>query len=150
LPLLLLSSPASQATASAADCPDHPIRLFVPQAAGSATDNTQRILAAELSKELDQLVVVDDRPGGALTLGLDLVATTRRSTRRSNRKPSRRNSPKSATSRVAARRKISPLPSRPIPPNRARSSSAPASSSSKSKHNGRSTRASVSLLDEVG
>ncbi len=61
-------------TASAADYPDHPIRLIVPQAAGSATDNTARILAAELSKELGQLVIVDDRPGGALTLGLDLVA----------------------------------------------------------------------------
>ncbi len=61
-------------TASAAGYPDHSIRLIVPQAAGSATDNTARILAAELSKELGQLVIVDDRPGGALTLGLDLVA----------------------------------------------------------------------------
>jgi tripartite-type tricarboxylate transporter receptor subunit TctC len=61
-------------TAAAADYPDHSIRLIVPQAAGSATDNTARILAAELSKELGQLVIVDDRPGGALTLGLDLVA----------------------------------------------------------------------------
>ncbi|HSP48761.1 MAG TPA: tripartite tricarboxylate transporter substrate binding protein [Pseudolabrys sp.] len=60
--------------ASAADYPDHSIRLIVPQAAGSATDTTARILAAELSKELGQLVIVDDRPGGALTLGLDLVA----------------------------------------------------------------------------
>ena len=60
--------------ASAADYPDHPIRLIVPQAAGSATDTAARILAAELSKELGQLVIVDDRPGGALTLGLDLVA----------------------------------------------------------------------------
>ena len=61
-------------TASAAGYPHHSIRLIVPQAAGSATDNTARILAAELSKELGQLVIVDDRPGGALTLGLDLVA----------------------------------------------------------------------------
>src|SRR5512142_3229133 len=61
-------------TASAGGYPDHSIRLIVPQAAGSATDNTARILAAELSRELGQLVIVDDRPGGALTLGLDLVA----------------------------------------------------------------------------
>src|SRR5512141_2798703 len=61
-------------TASAGGYPDHSIRLIVPQAAGSATDNTARILAAELSKELGQPVIVDDRPGGALTLGLDLVA----------------------------------------------------------------------------
>jgi tripartite-type tricarboxylate transporter receptor subunit TctC len=60
--------------ASAADYPDHPIRFIVPQAAGSATDNVARILAIELGKELGQPVIVDDRPGGALTLGLDLVA----------------------------------------------------------------------------
>ena len=60
--------------ASAADYPDHPIRLIVPQAAGSATDTAARILAAELGRELGQIVIVDDRPGGALTLGLDLVA----------------------------------------------------------------------------
>ena len=71
IPLILIGS---LTTASAAGYPDHPIRLIVPQAAGSATDNTARILAAELTKELGQLVIVDDRPGGALTLGLDLVA----------------------------------------------------------------------------
>ena len=71
IPLILIGS---LTTATAAGYPDHPIRLIVPQAAGSATDNTARILAAELTKELGQLVIVDDRPGGALTLGLDLVA----------------------------------------------------------------------------
>src|SRR5450755_2584361 len=60
--------------ASAADYPDHPIRFIVPQAAGSATDTVARILGAELSKELGQAIIVDDRPGGALTIGLDLVA----------------------------------------------------------------------------
>jgi tripartite-type tricarboxylate transporter receptor subunit TctC len=60
--------------ALAADYPDHPIRFIVPQAAGSATDTVARILAAELTKQFGQQVVVDDRPGGALTIGLDLVA----------------------------------------------------------------------------
>src|SRR5450631_2107312 len=60
--------------ASAADYPDHPIRFIVPQAAGSATDTVARILGAELSEELGQAIIVDDRPGGALTIGLDLVA----------------------------------------------------------------------------
>ena len=57
-----------------ADYPDHPIRFIVPQAAGSATDNVARILASAIGPELGQPVIVDDRPGGALTLGLDLVA----------------------------------------------------------------------------
>jgi tripartite-type tricarboxylate transporter receptor subunit TctC len=54
--------------------PDRPIRLVVPQAAGSATDNVSRTLAPELSKQLGQNVVVDNRPGGALTIGIDIVA----------------------------------------------------------------------------
>jgi len=33
-----------------------------------------RILGAELGKELGQQIVIDNRPGGALTLGLDLTA----------------------------------------------------------------------------
>jgi tripartite-type tricarboxylate transporter receptor subunit TctC len=57
-----------------AEYPDHPIRFIVPQAAGSATDTVARILAAQLGQELGAQILVDDRPGAALTLGLDLVA----------------------------------------------------------------------------
>ena len=63
------------ATAGAgAQFPDRPIRLVVPQAAGSATDNFARLLSPELGKQLGQPVVVDNRPGGALTIGIDAVA----------------------------------------------------------------------------
>ena len=61
-------------TPAAAEYPDHAIRMIVPQAAGSSTDTVTRVLASALSDELHQQVVVDDRPGGALTLGLDLAA----------------------------------------------------------------------------
>jgi tripartite-type tricarboxylate transporter receptor subunit TctC len=71
VPLLLV---CAFATGAAAEYPDKPIRLIVPQAAGSATDTVARILGAELSKEIGQQVVIDNRPGGALTLGLDLTA----------------------------------------------------------------------------
>jgi tripartite-type tricarboxylate transporter receptor subunit TctC len=60
--------------APAAEYPDHPIRLIVPQAPGSATDNAARLIGAVLSQELGQQIIVDNRPGGALTIGLDLVA----------------------------------------------------------------------------
>jgi tripartite-type tricarboxylate transporter receptor subunit TctC len=62
------------ASAAAAEYPDRPVRLIVPQAAGSATDTVARILGAELAKELGQQIIIDDRPGGALTIGLDLTA----------------------------------------------------------------------------
>jgi tripartite-type tricarboxylate transporter receptor subunit TctC len=62
------------ATGVAAEYPDKPIRLVVPQAAGSATDTVARIMGAELAKEIGQQVVIDNRPGGALTIGLDLTA----------------------------------------------------------------------------
>src|SRR5437660_11797509 len=59
---------------AAAEYPDKPIRLIVPQAAGSATDTVARILGAELGKELGQQIIVDNRAGGALTIGLDMTA----------------------------------------------------------------------------
>src|ERR1700733_3439690 len=62
------------ATPAAAQYPERPIHLIVPQAAGSATDTVARILAAPLTKEIGQQIIVDDRPGGALTVGLDLTA----------------------------------------------------------------------------
>ena len=61
-------------TGVAAQYPDRPIKLIVPQAAGSATDNVARALAAELSKELGQSIVIENRPGGAFVIGLDAVA----------------------------------------------------------------------------
>ena len=59
--------------AAHAQYPDRPIRLIVPQAPGSATDTISRILATELGPQLGQQVVIENRPGGAFTIGLDLV-----------------------------------------------------------------------------
>jgi tripartite-type tricarboxylate transporter receptor subunit TctC len=61
--------------AAFAEYPDKPIRLIVPQAAGSATDTVARILAAELGPQLGGVtIVVEDKPGAAFPIGLDLVA----------------------------------------------------------------------------
>ena len=60
--------------AVAADFPNRPIRLIVPQAPGSASDTVARLVGAELVQQLKQQVVVDNRPGGALMIGMELVA----------------------------------------------------------------------------
>jgi tripartite-type tricarboxylate transporter receptor subunit TctC len=65
---------ALSACTALAEYPERPVRLIVPQAAGSATDTVARLLAAEMPAALGQQVVVEDRPGGALTIGIDLVA----------------------------------------------------------------------------
>src|SRR5215212_1876799 len=54
--------------------PDKPIRLIVPQAPGSATDTLARLVSAELGPILGQNIVIENKPGAAFTLGLDLVA----------------------------------------------------------------------------
>jgi tripartite-type tricarboxylate transporter receptor subunit TctC len=72
--LLALALLAAAARSAVAQYPEHPVRLIVPQAAGSATDTVARLLAAEMAGPLGQTVVVEDRPGGALTIGIDLVA----------------------------------------------------------------------------
>jgi tripartite-type tricarboxylate transporter receptor subunit TctC len=74
LQLVCIVIACALASAARAQYPDHPIRLVVPQAAGSATDTVARVFAAAFGKEIGQQVVIDDRPGGALTVGLDVVA----------------------------------------------------------------------------
>ena len=72
-PLLLLLGFVC-CTAAAQNYPARPIRMIVPQAPGSASDTVARIIAGELTTRLKQQVVVDNRPGGALLLGLDLTS----------------------------------------------------------------------------
>jgi tripartite-type tricarboxylate transporter receptor subunit TctC len=72
--LLLILAGLLSCTALAQTYPSRPIRMIVPQAPGSASDTVARIIAAELTPLLKQQVVVDNRPGGALLLGLDLTA----------------------------------------------------------------------------
>jgi tripartite-type tricarboxylate transporter receptor subunit TctC len=74
LQLIVVAIACTLATAARAQYPDRPIHLVVPQAAGSASDTVARVFAAAYSKELGQQIIVEDRPGGALTVGLDIVA----------------------------------------------------------------------------
>jgi tripartite-type tricarboxylate transporter receptor subunit TctC len=69
--LVLASGAAAQ---MAPDFPSRPIRIIVPQAAGSGIDLQARVLAQKLSELWGQQVVVEDRPGANAIIGMDYVA----------------------------------------------------------------------------
>lgn len=53
--------------------PSQPIKIIVPFTPGGGTDLTARIVADALSKSLNQGVVVENRPGAASQIGIDMV-----------------------------------------------------------------------------
>ena len=60
--------------AAAQTYPAKPVRVIVPFAPGGSTDVVFRILAPRLTEYLGQPLLVDNRPGGGATIGMDLVA----------------------------------------------------------------------------
>jgi tripartite-type tricarboxylate transporter receptor subunit TctC len=62
------------APALAQSYPVRPIRLVVPFGAGGGTDNLARIIEPLVSKALGQALVIENRPGGGSTIGMDQVA----------------------------------------------------------------------------
>jgi tripartite-type tricarboxylate transporter receptor subunit TctC len=57
-----------------ADYPNRPIKIIVPFPPGGPTDAATRLLGQEMQATLGQPVIVDNRPGAAGALGIDLVA----------------------------------------------------------------------------
>lgn len=62
------------AAGAAQTFPARPIRFLVPVPAGATTDIVTRIVAQKMSEAFGQQVVVDNRPGGVMTIATDLVA----------------------------------------------------------------------------
>ncbi len=54
--------------------PARPIKLLVPQAAGSTADILSRIIGVELAKELGQPVIIENKPGAGGTIATTEVA----------------------------------------------------------------------------
>ena len=62
------------AAAGSQGFPNKPVHLVVPYAPGGAVDLVARSLGQGLQEGLGQAVVVDNRPGGGGSIGVDLVA----------------------------------------------------------------------------
>lgn len=62
------------APAMAEDYPSHTVTLVVPYPAGGGVDTVGRVIAAKLSTQLGQQVIVENRPGAGSVIGARTVA----------------------------------------------------------------------------
>ena len=70
----VFSSGVAAATGDpAANYPNRPIRLMVPNAPGASVDTLSRIVAASLSEVLGQQVVIDNRAGAAGVIAMEIA-----------------------------------------------------------------------------
>src|SRR5581483_4691137 len=57
------------ASARAETYPDRPIKIIAPFTPGSPNDVVARLIAPQLTAQLGQSVVIDNRPGGGTSIG---------------------------------------------------------------------------------
>jgi tripartite-type tricarboxylate transporter receptor subunit TctC len=73
LPLSFLATLLAAGTSLAADYPNRPIRMIVTNAPGSSVYTLTRIVSVRLGALLGQQVVVDNRPGAASVVGMEIA-----------------------------------------------------------------------------
>src|SRR3990170_5989818 len=59
------------------DYPNRPIRMIVPQAAGSGVDLMTRTVAQKLTESFGKQVIVDNRPGANGIIGLEMAVKSK-------------------------------------------------------------------------
>ena len=75
LPLLATLAAGFAGSAGAASWPERPITLIVPFPAGGGTDTFARPLAQQLTTQLGQSVVIDNKGGAGGTVGAGSTIT---------------------------------------------------------------------------
>ena len=73
---LLVALPLLAAAAAAQDWPAKPVRIIVAFSAGGSNDIVARLVAAKLTERLGKQVLVENRPGGGATIGMEIAATS--------------------------------------------------------------------------
>src|SRR5579883_628111 len=68
-----LALPALSVLTEAQDYPTRPVRIIVPQAAGSGSDTAARLMGQWLAERLHQQFVVENRPGAGSNIGTEEV-----------------------------------------------------------------------------
>src|SRR5262245_27496720 len=69
-----LLAAAGAAAQTADDFPNRPIRIIVPQAAGSGVDLQARVLAQKMGELWGQQGIVENRPGANAIVGMEAAA----------------------------------------------------------------------------
>ena len=72
-----LSVLAAQSSMAQDRYPSQPIKIVVPYAPGGSTDLIARQFGEQLSREMGQTVLVENKPGGATNIGAELVARSK-------------------------------------------------------------------------
>ncbi len=68
------AAPGLATAQTAAEWPSQPVRMVVPFAAGGPTDIPARLIAEEMSRNLPNRVIVENRTGSGVVIGTDIVA----------------------------------------------------------------------------
>lgn len=71
---LLIGSLLAVGAASASTFPQKPVRIVVPFSPGGGTDLIARTLGNEMSKDLGQTVIIENKPGAGTIIGTDAIA----------------------------------------------------------------------------
>ena len=69
-----LASIAATGHARSGGWPGRPLRIIVPFTPGGTTDMVARLIGTELSQQLGQSVIVENKPGAGTVIGVDYVA----------------------------------------------------------------------------
>ncbi|MEK7346700.1 MAG: tripartite tricarboxylate transporter substrate binding protein [Pseudomonadota bacterium] len=71
---IALSAQAQTQTPTPATYPERPVRLVVGLQAGASTDTLARVIAQKLQERMGGTFIVDNKPGAATRIGMEMVA----------------------------------------------------------------------------